>query len=61
MQSKIAVELVKGSVSEMSISLGKTVAVGSVESWQISKPMMAFQKPTTIQGIVTPINTMNAR
>jgi hypothetical protein len=55
----MAVELVRGSVSEMSISRGKTVAVGSVESWHNKRPIKAFQKPTTIQGNVTPSNIMS--
>jgi hypothetical protein len=38
----------------MSISRGKTAAVGPVESWYNKRPIKPFQKPTTIQGKVTP-------
>jgi hypothetical protein len=57
-QSKIAVELVRGSVPEMSISRGKTATVGSVESWYNKNPINPFQKPATIQGNVTPSDIM---
>jgi hypothetical protein len=57
MQSKIEVECVIGAVSFIHILAGRMVLSGSLQHWQIQRPIMAFQKPTTIQGKVSANNT----
>ena len=53
MQSKIAVEVVSGSELSTRMLDGRITAVGSLKNWHSSSPIMAFQKPTTIQGRVS--------
>ena len=60
MQSTTAVDEVIGSVILTRATSGKTTASGSRASRPTRKPMVEFQKPTTVQGNVTANNMSRA-
>ena len=61
MQTRIAVEAVIGSSPRDAAAAGVTAATGSRANRMIRKPMVAFQKPITIQGSVTANSTTRTK